>query len=884
MLIHRCRLGLRVGRAPVCLLLLASVLLAGSAGAYEGAGLQREQQDAGVPPPAPQLTKAPELLKFVEATYPPEALARGESAEVAFFIDIDETGKVSQAEVTRSAGPEFDAAAREAVLQLEFSPAEVDGKPAPVRIEYVYHFVPKPPPPPEPEAVVEKPVNFKGRVVERGTREPVANATVYLPEQALNAETAADGSFEIRGVTPGRIKVEISEPKHKKFYTIEEVREGEVTELTAYIWKKIENGFETVVVGAREKKEVARRTLQKEEVQSVPGTFGDPLRVLQNMPGMARAPYISGALLVRGAQPQDTQVMIDGVPIPLLYHFAGGPSVVNPSFIDRIDFFPGAYGAKYGRAIAGIVDVGTRPPEPKRLHGQVDIDLLDSGFYLESPISQTKNYGTFAISARRSYIDLLLPPILDAVREPGQASTVASPYYWDYQARYDLKLGKDQLGFVAFGSSDLLSLSQSGSEETQPFSLDTHQAFHRFRLTWSRLTDSGWRLSAAPTAGLTLFNFKIGDQFKGGITSPDVNVRAAAEKELMKGLTFETGLDLNASFYKVGFEFPSVARPEDSGPPPPTVINQHVDVVTYAAYAEAVWSPIEHLKLVPGLRFEGYQLPGGFRPSLEPRLAARYEVNEALTAKAAVGLFRQAPQPGEIAPTFGNPDLGLLRSRQSAAGIELKLTPAVLLDFQGFYNWRDRLVVESEDYVERNGEREPEIYNNDGHGRAYGIEVMLKHELTERFYGWVAYTLSRSVQFDDDTRAYVPVEYDQAHILTVVGSYKLQNSWEVGARFRLTTGRPETPVQGGTFNADTGRFFPLEGAPGSTRGTVFHQLDLRAERLITFERWRLSFYVDVQNVYNSANAEGTLWDYRYRENAPLRGLPFLPTFGVKGEF
>lgn len=878
------RPGARIGAAAARLFLVACVVLAGGAHAYEGMGSKQEVADAGVSP-APQLTKAPEVLKFVEAVYPPEALARGEAAEVAFFIDIDEVGKVTQAEVTRSAGPEFDAAAREAVLQLEFSPAEVDGKPAPVRIEYVYHFVPKPPPPPEPsaEAVVEKPVNLKGRVVQRGTRDPIPNATVFLPEQGLSTETDADGRFELRGVTPGQIKVEISEPQHKKFMTREEVKEGEVTELTAYIWPKLENGFETVVTGAREKKEVARRTLQQQELQSVPGTFGDPLRVLQNMPGMARAPYISGALLVRGAQPQDTQVMIDGVPIPLLYHFAGGPSVVNSSFIDRIDFFPGAYGAKYGRAIAGIVDVGTRPPEPKRLHGLVDIDLLDSGFYVETPLSSTKNYGSIAVAARRSYIDVLLPPVLEAFREPGGASTVASPYYWDYQARYDLKLGRDRFELIGFGSSDRLVVSQSGSEETQPFSLETFQGFHRLRASWSRTLESGWKLSLSPTIGLTPFNFRLGEQFKGSITSQDLNLRGAAVKELRPGLTFETGIDLNSANYEVSFEFPQVGRPGEE-PPPPLVIEQDVDVSSYAAYAEAVWTPFEQLKIVPGLRFEAYRLPEGWRPSLEPRIATRYAVNDWLTAKAAFGVFRQAPQPGEVAPQFGNPDLGLLRSRQTAGGIEWKLTDALLLDLQGFYNWRDQLVVFSQDYVERDGEQVAELYDNDGRGRAYGVEVLLKHELTQRFYGWVAYTLSRSVQFDEDSGTYVPVEFDQSHILTLVGSYKLDSGWELGMRFRLTTGRPETPILGGTLNSDTGGYFPLEGLPGSARGATFHQLDLRAEKLWTFERWKLSAYLDVQNIYNAENPEATLWDYRYRENAPLRGLPFLPTFGVKGEF
>ena len=822
----------------------------------------------------------------MEAAYPPEALARGESAEVAFLIDIDETGKVTQAEVTRSAGPGFDTVAREAVLGLVFSPAEVDGKPAPVRIEYVYHFEPRPPPPPEPAAVAaaaEKPINLRGQVVQRGTRDPIPNATVYLPGQELSTETDAEGRFELRGVTPGQIRVEISEPKHKKFLTTEEVKEGEVTELTAFLWKKVESGFETVVVGAREKKEVARRTLAKQELQSVPGTFGDPLRVLQNMPGMSRAPYISGALLVRGAQPEDSQVMIDGVPIPLLYHFAGGPSVITPSIIDRIDFFPGAYGAKYGRALAGIVDVSTRPPEPKRLHGLVDIDLLDAGFYVESPLSSTKNRGTLALAARRSYIDVLLPPLLEAFREPGQASTAVSPYYWDYQGRYDLKLGADRFELLAFGSSDKLNVSQAGSEEVQPFSLDTRQAFHRLRLGWSRPTGTGWMLSLAPTVGLTLNNIQFGQRFKGGLNSKDLNLRGAAEREFSKALSFETGIDLNANFYTLKLEVPGIPVPGQEVTPPITR-EQTGSIGTYAAYAEAVWSPLERWKLVPGVRLEAYHLASGWHPSLEPRIASRYELSDALTVKAAWGLFRQAPQPFQLDPVFGNPDLGLLRSRQTVAGLEWKLTQAVLLDLQGFYNWRRRLVVPSLRVVERDGVRAPERYNQEGRGRAYGLEVLLKHELTERFYGWVAYTLSRSEQFERDVADYVPVEFDQSHILTLVGSYKLENGWELGLRFRLTTGRPETPTLGSTYDGDSGRYIPLEGLPGSARGVTFHQLDLRAEKQWTFERWRLSVYLDVQNIYNAANPEGTLWDYRYRESAPLRGLPLLPTFGLKGEF
>jgi len=45
---------------------------------------------------------------------------------------------------------------------------------------------------------------------------------------------------------------------------------------------------------------------------------------------------------VRGANPADSAVFIDGVEIPLLYHFGGLISVVNPNMLERIDFYSGA--------------------------------------------------------------------------------------------------------------------------------------------------------------------------------------------------------------------------------------------------------------------------------------------------------------------------------------------------------------------------------------------------------------------------------------------------------------------------------------------------------------------------------------------------------------
>src|SRR5262249_49693538 len=95
------------------------------------------------PPPerAPELTRPPSLIEFHPADYPPERLPRGEEAGVECGVEIDAEGRVAGVVVERSAGPDFDAAAVAAIQSFRFSPAEIDGKPAAVRIRYVYHFV-----------------------------------------------------------------------------------------------------------------------------------------------------------------------------------------------------------------------------------------------------------------------------------------------------------------------------------------------------------------------------------------------------------------------------------------------------------------------------------------------------------------------------------------------------------------------------------------------------------------------------------------------------------------------------------------------------------------------------------------------------------------------
>jgi hypothetical protein len=118
--------------------------------------------------------------------------------------------------------------------------------------------------------------------------------------------------------------------------------------------------------------------------------------------------------------------------------------------------------------------------------------------------------------------------------------------------------------------------------------------------------------------------------------------------------------------------------------------------------------------------------------------------------------------------------------------------------------------------------------------------------------------------------------------MNVVASYKPGAGFELGARFQLATGRPDTPIVGASFDADTGKYDPVQGAYRSIRVPTYRQIDVRVEKVWLYNTWSLGLYLDVINVANIENVEATQYDYRFRESAPITSFPIIPTLGIRG--
>jgi hypothetical protein len=585
----------------------------------------------------------------------------------------------------------------------------------------------------------------------------------------LSLETDAAGHFLAPGLAPGRYRVAIRAPGYRPAESVERLRAREGLEV-AYYLERMTTGhrYETVVTGRAAREEIARHSLETEEIVRLPGTFGDALRSVENLPGVARAPFSSGLLVINGAAPGDSLVALEGHYIPQLYHFGGLTSVINSDLIARIDYIPGNFGVRYGDAIGGVVDVAIRDPQTDRIHASVKATLpIDTTVLVEGPVGA----GGFLLSARRSYIDAFLPLVLP--KSLGLNLT-AAPVYYDYQGILTYPLLGGRLRLFAYGSDDTLTLLMKSPAAADPRirdELSTHLAFHRLAPSW-RGRAAGWDLLLSSQLGYQKQDFAIGPTMFVHWDTWDWETRLEAERTVLPGWRLKLGLMPWAGRNSVHAVVPRPPSGEDDTRTLDSGDNL-TRINTDWSWAVAAYGQLEidvgkRVTLVPGVRFDYYNPLW----AVDPRLVVRVKLGSRTVAKAGAGVFHEEPAPEEADKVFGQPALYAKTAYHFSLGLEHRFGRGLSVDGTGFFKYLTDLVVSSDRVVIQNGAPAPEVYSNEGIGRVYGLELIVRQELTRRLFGWVSYTLLRSERRDHPGDPWRPFAFDQTHILTVLASYK----------------------------------------------------------------------------------------------------------------
>ena len=842
-----------------------------------GGARARAQSSGTASGPSPTHVVTMPIAKTSQgAAYPKQALEEGfrESVQVPVLITVDAAGAVTSASIETPVGHGFDETALAAAKALEFEPATRDGKPVAARTRIVYKFAP-------PASVLS------GRVVTLMGGEPIAGATVSVADSAGGERTVtagAAGDWRIEGLAPGTYRLSVVAPgrlTHESSLDIQPGEEAKVVDrlapeplATALRASDVssEPVVEVEVRGEKPPREVVKRTLEQREISRIPGTGGDALRSLLNMPGVARPPPLSGLLVVRGSAPQDSQIFVDGTPIPIVYHFGGITSVLPTEVIDKIDFYPGNFSTQYGRAMGAVVDVGLATPPTDRLHARATASLVDTALLAQGPLLDSG--WRFTLAGRRSYVDTWLGPALTA----SGASVSVAPVYYDYQALLERDLTKrSNVRFALLGSDDRLALlitNTSSGNPTLAGSLSTHVGFWRAQAQYKNRIDSDTEFRVVAAAGEDSVDLSIGNIFFN-LTDWPITGRAEISHKVDKRLAMNVGLDMQYLPYTLAARLPPLPRP---GQPPPGPFSSQLPrdlqasdaLYMPAVYVEWESTPWPGTRIVPGLRLDYTKDTKSW--DLDPRILVRQDVTTSprTTLKAAVGLFSQAPQPQETNSVLGTPGLSSNRAYHYDLGVERQFTDHLSATVDAFYKQLDHLVVQG--------------LGNTGSGVVYGAETLVRYTPDAHFFGWLSYTLSRSTRRDAPGMPLRLTQYDETHVLTMLGSYILGRGWQLGARFRLTSGYMYTPEQYGFYDENVGTYIPLQGyPPNQSRLPTFHSLDIRVDKTWKLPWGAIGAYLDCWNVYDNGNVAGISYDFNSTHKAYVNDLPILPILGLNVE-
>ncbi len=727
-------------------------------------------------------------------------------------------------------------------------------------------------------------VSLSGYMRDSASGESLMGGTIYIKEVNTGAQTNVYGFYSV-SVAPGKYTVIYSYVGYRT-----QIRSVDIT--TSHTLN-VEMGSGTtmkeVEITAGRKNanvkntEMGTVTLSMARIKQLPVVFGevDVLKTIQLLPGVQSAGDGNSGFYVRGGGPDQNLVLLDDAVIYNTGHLFGFFSIFNSDAIKDVTLVKGGAPANYGGRLSSVVDVSMKEGNNKEFHVQGGIGLIASRFNIEGPIK--KNKGSFMIAGRRTYIDVLLRPFSERLKNTGY-------YFYDANLKANYTLGsKDRLYLSGYIGLDKFKFeSPTGSFKANiPWGNTTatlrwnHQFSDKLFLN-STLVYNTYNFASSfeqggAQSGNSAFGIKIASGVKDYNAKSDLDYYSSFNHHFKGGVVYTNHTFIpnqvsgNADTIKLEPNNALIKHVHEAGIyvldefdlTPKIKINAGLrytwfgQVGPYTAYTiDANGNKTDSTKFSAGKLVKAYD-------GLEPRLNVRYTINDLSSLKASVAETYQylhlVSNNGSTLPTdVWAPSTYIVkpqRAWQYSAGyfhnfMDNKLETSVEVYYKDMYNQ-----VQYKDGYVPNSLTDPELSYVFGKGTAYGAELFI-NKTQGKFTGWIGYTLSWTYQKFAllNGGEMFPAKYDRRHDISVVGSYELSKKWTFSSVFIYGTGNAITLPT--AFYFVGGTLVEQYSKTNSYRMPAYHRLDVSATytpQHTTPHKWQGSWTFSVYNVYNHTN-------------------------------
>lgn len=644
-----------------------------------------------------------------------------------------------------------------------------------------------------------------------------------------------------------------------------------------------------------------------EQIKAIPVLFGeaDIVKAIQLLPGVQSGNEGSSGMYVRGGGPDENLYLLDGVVLYNVNHMGGFFSAFNTDAVKNVTLYKGSFPARFGGRLSSVLDVTANNGNNQQLHGNVSIGLISAKLCLEGPIVKEKT--TFNISARRTYADLFMVPIIKAIQKKKEGGSnggedfKAGYWFYDINAKATHKFSDKSRLFASFymGSDKVYANVRTATglgEDQYMGSKDrwgnilaalrwnyalTPKIFMNVTGSYTRYTNSLFGSVEKSAEGSGSQMSTITGQYDSGIQ--DLTLRA--------DFTYTPNPNHNVKFgtyYTRHWFTPEVMSGQvnyfDQIQMSDTL---KVDTATgvrmipaneYVLFAEDDWSIGQMVKVNYGLHLSGFQVENSFYPSIQPRLSGRLLLTDDLSLKVGYAYMNQymhlLSTTGISLPT----DLWLpvtdrvkpMKAHQVALGLFYSWSGIADFSVEGYYKHMSNL-LEYKDGMTLFGA--PDNWEDMvvmGDGWAYGVEFLVQRTIG-KFTGWVGYTWSRTMhQFNREGNVLnggepFPAKYDRRHDVSIVLSYKFNKKVDISATWVFSSGNaltlamqryPQASDDPDDYdNASNAADLSYISSRNNFRMPNYHRLDLGANFHRTFKNKRLhrTLSVSVYNVYNRKN-------------------------------